>query len=98
MNPERIQRKRTRGWKIPANTVYVGRPTVWGNQFDHQKIGRAEAVRLYREWLEHHLLVNTYMAKHVAELRGRHLACWCPIDQPCHADVLLELANREITA
>ncbi len=28
-----------------------------------------------------------------AELSGRDLACWCPLDQPCHADVLLELAN-----
>ena len=27
------------------------------------------------------------------ELRGRDLACWCPLDQPCHADILLELAN-----
>jgi hypothetical protein len=26
-------------------------------------------------------------------LRGKNLACWCPLDQPCHADVLLELAN-----
>lgn len=26
-------------------------------------------------------------------LRGHDLACWCPLDQPCHADVLLELAN-----
>lgn len=30
-----------------------------------------------------------------AELRGKNLACWCPLDRPCHADVLLELANRE---
>ncbi|WP_094980314.1 DUF4326 domain-containing protein [Rhodococcus pyridinivorans] len=29
-----------------------------------------------------------------AELAGRDLACWCPHDQPCHADVLLEIANR----
>jgi hypothetical protein len=28
-----------------------------------------------------------------AELGGRDLACWCTLDQPCHADVLLELAN-----
>ena len=28
------------------------------------------------------------------ELRGHDLACWCPLDQPCHADVLLEWANR----
>jgi hypothetical protein len=26
-------------------------------------------------------------------LRGKNLACWCPLDRPCHADVLLELAN-----
>lgn len=29
----------------------------------------------------------------LTDLRGRDLACWCPLDQPCHADVLLELAN-----
>jgi hypothetical protein len=29
------------------------------------------------------------------ELRGRDLACWCPLDEPCHADVLLEIANAE---
>ena len=29
------------------------------------------------------------------ELAGKNLACWCPLDQPCHADVLLELANEE---
>ena len=28
------------------------------------------------------------------ELRGKNLACWCPLDQPCHADVLLEIANK----
>lgn len=27
------------------------------------------------------------------ELAGCDLACWCPLDQPCHADVLLEIAN-----
>lgn len=30
-----------------------------------------------------------------AELRGKNLACWCALDAPCHADVLLELANSE---
>jgi Domain of unknown function (DUF4326) len=28
------------------------------------------------------------------DLSGKDLACWCPLDQPCHADVLLELANQ----
>jgi hypothetical protein len=31
----------------------------------------------------------------VSPLRGKDLACWCPLDQPCHADVLLELANAK---
>lgn len=30
-----------------------------------------------------------------AELAGRDLACWCAPDQPCHADILLDLANRD---
>lgn len=29
-------------------------------------------------------------------LRGKNLACWCALDAPCHADVLLALANRPI--
>jgi hypothetical protein len=29
------------------------------------------------------------------ELRGRDLACWCPLDEPCHADVLLEIVNAQ---
>lgn len=36
------------------------------------------------------------MRRDLAELRGKHLACWCPLDQPCHADVLLELANQPL--
>lgn len=31
----------------------------------------------------------------LSDLRGKNLACWCPLDQPCHADVLLELANKD---
>ena len=35
------------------------------------------------------------LSEPLAALRGKDLACWCPLDQPCHADVLLELANQE---
>jgi hypothetical protein len=34
------------------------------------------------------------MLASLAELRGKNLACWCALDQPCHADVLLQLANQ----
>jgi len=50
------------------------------------------AVQGYR-W---HLGENPDLRAAVADLRGKNLACWCPLDSPCHADVLLELANREV--
>jgi Domain of unknown function (DUF4326) len=31
------------------------------------------------------------------ELRGKNLACWCSSSQACHADLLLDLANRPLT-
>jgi hypothetical protein len=35
---ERIQRKRTKGWRMPENAVYVGRPTKWGNPYQVGKM------------------------------------------------------------
>lgn len=49
------------------------------------------AARLYKRWL---LGSMKRVEDLVPLLRGHDLACWCPLDQPCHADVLLELANR----
>ncbi|UEM07995.1 DUF4326 domain-containing protein (plasmid) [Skermanella rosea] len=104
--PRRIQRKRSAGWKMPPNTVYVGRPTEWGNPFvlgerycrnkmapgggelSGVVIDREHAVSLYRRFLPLHLRIGAKI-----HLAGKNLACWCPLDQPCHADVLLEIAN-----
>lgn len=112
--PERIQRKRIKGWRMPPNTVYVGRPTIWGNPYS-AKINPETAVKRYRSLLtdrpsrRRHLLLLILpnnagrgeghiaeMKARLPELRGKNLACWCPLDQPCHADVLLELANVEV--
>lgn len=137
--PVRIQRKRTKGWKMPENTVCVTRPGPWGNPFDFRsadccwlalsygcrgdRLGRLEAsVRAFRDWvspppkgrktvrIERGVSFGTEKEsvqigprfivgapptlKLIREkLRGKNLACFCPLDQPCHADVLLELAN-----
>ena len=89
---KRIQRKRTKGWRMPAGAVYVGRPTVWGNPFKVGIDGDAtECVRRY----EIGMLTHPDLRAMVEVLRGKDLVCWCPLDQPCHADVLLELANKE---
>jgi hypothetical protein len=100
---------------MPPNTVYVGRPTMWGNPWSVEAFGRAEAVSLYRSWLDGTLSVDEAaggygrdglrVTRHPIERRkriqsalpklwGKNLACWCPLDAPCHADVLLEFANQ----
>ena len=71
----------------------VTRPTKWGNPHP-LSLGREEAVRRYREDLLAGRLAIT-VEDVERELRGRDLACYCPLDEPCHADVLLELANRQ---
>lgn len=93
--PKRIQRKRTKGWRMPPNTVYVGRPTKWGNPFIAENPEEhAEVVAAYQEWMNS-LIARGYNHD-FNELRGKDLACWCPPDRPCHADVLLKLANGEV--
>jgi hypothetical protein len=96
---------------MPDNTVYVGRPSKWGNPFSGP-----DAVEKYFKIIHDLFLVNSQMRewreggrtyellfmireafqsqKGVDELRGKDLACWCPLDKPCHADVLLEIANK----
>jgi hypothetical protein len=71
----------------------VTRPTKWGNPHP-LSLGREEAVRRYREdLLAGRLAISIEDVER--ELGGRDLACYCPLDEPCHADVLLELANRQ---
>lgn len=95
--PKRIQRQRTKGWKMPEGAIYVGRPTKWGNPYVVDAAQTtAAAVRAYR-WLltttDPHLEPIRPPVDQLNELQGKDLACWCPLDQPCHADVLLEIAN-----
>lgn len=97
-NPVRIQRKRIRGWSMPLNTIYVGRPSRWGNPFIVGKDCKTkeEAVAMYRDWLP--LALNAlYVKRDIKTLHGKNLACWCKLDEPCHADVLLELVNASNT-
>lgn len=76
---------------MPSNAVYVGRPSRWGNPYRIGRDGDAQAcVDLYRS------LINNNISKDIKEiLRGKDLVCWCKLNEPCHADVLLEIANKE---
>ncbi len=106
--PIRVKLSRARGWRLPPNTVSVARPTKWGNPWkvglvacgcrsagdcNHNTFRAAtaqEAVDLYRCWIA----IGSRRRNELAELRDKNLACWCKPGAPCHADVLLELANR----
>lgn len=57
-----------------------------------------DAIVCYREMLLYPTSDGERMTDSLAELRGKNLACWCALDQPCHADVLLELANPALRA
>ncbi len=85
MTPQRIQRKRTKGWRMPEGAVYVGRPSKWGNPCD-----TADQYR-YQMFTGPSAKWNKEIVRRA--LRGKDLACWCSLDEPGHADVLLEIAN-----
>lgn len=95
--PHRVQLSRKKGWRMPENTVSVARPGPWGNPW---KIGDPDAngtsmkaekvVEEFRRWS-----MRPAQLERISALRGKNLACWCRPDRPCHADVLLELANAE---
>ena len=97
---------------MPANTVKVDRTTLFGNPFSAAQHGRSGAVRMFELWLDWKLPPGSFpdraMAMLVAKrqmvleclptLKGKNLACWCPLPEPgerdiCHAAVLLERAN-----
>jgi hypothetical protein len=86
---------------MPANTVYVGRPSTWGNPYDmwsdlpskNQSTDyRMQCLEAYREWLLDQLKGNP---KYLDPLRGHDLACWCPLTLPCHADILIDFIKKQ---
>jgi hypothetical protein len=51
ITPIRIQRARVAGWRMPPNTIYVGRPSKWGNPYDVSRFGLEMSLALYRNSL-----------------------------------------------
>lgn len=77
---------------MPPNTVYVGRPTIWGNPYSlADGLSREECVKNYEVWLTFELIDRPDM---LDLLKGKDLACWCPLEKSCHADVILKLLKE----
>ena len=111
MSPERIQLRRTAGWRMPPTTVKVDRTTPYGNPHDwrewmddakahpfelpyaedRKKWCREQAVEAFAADIR-----NGSIKLDLEPLRGKNLACWCAPGPrySCHAEILLELANR----
>ena len=92
---DRIQLQRKAGWRLSMNAKSVARPHFWGNPFrvDKEAGDAHEVVRMFEEALLAGEL--DFTVEDVRDcLRGWDLACWCPLDAPCHADVLLRIANQ----
>ena len=104
--PQRIQLRRAKGWKMPANTVKVDRTTKWGNPFlITPQMTREQSIVHYEQMIAGKPVaapgisaatqdeLRAIILAEVDELKGKNLACWCSLDGPCHGDVLLKLAN-----
>ena len=92
---------------MPPDTVSVTRPGRFGNPFKAEdaveagyRDGPGMAAWAFRQWLigapdfdGQFVERRTFLRRHLPELRGKNLACWCEVGKPCHADVLLKLAN-----
>lgn len=94
MTPTRIQRKRTKGYTTPPNTIYVGRPTIFGNPFSLKEYSREEAYSKYRWYVTVRMSTSPEFRKQINSLRGKNLSCFCPEGEKCHADILIELSNK----
>ncbi|MCJ7561240.1 DUF4326 domain-containing protein [Candidatus Bathyarchaeota archaeon] len=92
---KRIQRKRTKGWRMPENAIYVGRPSKWGNPYvcePRSDLTRKEAIRAYEYYLRRVLVMYPDFLE---PLKGKDLACWCPEGLLCHADVILKMLGEK---
>lgn len=108
MKPQRIQLSRRKGFRLaevsralnglPARAVT--RPGIYGNPYRVGQHGTAaECVTKYRADIERTLsgpvtLHQVVMRQMLRDIRGHNLACHCKPGNPCHADVLLDFANR----
>lgn len=103
--PKRIQRKRTKGWRLPDGAACVTRPGLYGNPFKpgadgpmgRRPIDSIGAVGFFRDMLHDPELRAAAGYPSDEQIRrdlgGRDLACYCELRHVCHADVLLEIAN-----
>lgn len=102
--PIRIVRRRRKGWRVPPDTVIVTRPGKWGNPYteehgrkflDIEGINTATEGAVFAYEMALRYMTDGQRSDLLEPLKGKNLACWCELDKPCHADVLLRWANGD---
>lgn len=102
--PSRIQRKRTKNWRMPKGAICIGRPTDWGNPFivgesvapygaENSFDGAIEitddnCLIFFEMWTRQQ--ASQYPGW-LMPLLGKNLSCWCNLSRRCHADILINL-------
>lgn len=92
-NPFPVKKATSTSMGVTSDVWIVGTwegPALWIKNTEAEAV--EIAVKAYREWIERPAQA-ALLADAKSELRGKNLACWCRPGTPCHADVLLELAN-----
>ena len=91
-NPFPVFKTKSTSMRVTTDVWVVG---TWNGPAMWIKDSKDEAVRIsvgaFKVWIKHP--AQAPLLARVKALRGKNLACWCPLGAPCHADVLLELAN-----
>lgn len=90
--PKRIQRKRTKGWRMPPNTISVTRPGRYGNPYSLADYDMEDSLKFCREYFEGQLKDDPTFFD---SAKDKDVACFCKQGHRCHGDIVLELANRD---
>lgn len=91
----RIQLSAAPGYTLPPATISVSPPSRWANPYRPARRtpgAYQSAVDRFTEYLARN---PALLDQARADLAGHHLACWCPLQLPCHADIWLTLLNTD---
>lgn len=83
--------------KTPPGSVYIGRPSPFGNPYPiNETTTREEAIRKYEEYFKKEMLTNKIFRAKVEKLRGAaSLVCWCsPL--PCHGNIIARYLTGQL--
>lgn len=94
MNPLILNKHKAK--VIPADAIYIGRGSMWGNPFPITRDQtRAMVIAEHKHWLANETAAGRITNEQLATLHGKHLVCFCA-PSPCHGETLIEAAAQAV--